>query len=124
MKKLLTKLLVWTGIQGNDGILSLTFLFAMVVLIKFASAPSLDWVAILPLTLPLLAQAHKRNLNQKTKAKANAEDMEQLKVQFTEVQKTINSIKQNLDPQKVEKLQKDVQQLTESEALRRLKGGR
>ena len=123
-RSLLSRFLSWSGVQGPDGIMSLTVLFALVVLVKFALAPSLDWVAILPLALPLLAQGQKRSLNYKSKSQANAEDLEAIKIQLLETQKVVGAVQNSLDPEKIQKLSRDVQVLTEAETLRRLKGGR
>lgn len=120
----------WLGLEGPDGILSITVLMALTLVIKLAMAPAPGWVEVLPLALPLLAAAHKRNLRHKEKSQTHQTDIQQLRDDLESHRESTQRLEQGLnetraavDPDKVSKLVKDVGQLMESEALRRMKTG-
>lgn len=124
------RFLKWTGLEGADGILSLTVLMALVLTIKLAMAPAPGWVEVLPLALPLLAAAHKRTIRHKEKSLVSSADLQQLREDLEShrestqrLEQTVNETRLAVDPEKIGKLVKSVAELQESEALRRLKTG-
>lgn len=98
-------------------------IFGMGLAVVFAAHGD-AWPAVAALALVFVAHGAERRLELRQAEDTNREEVLVLHKAVSGLRDQVAAVRSTLDPAVVEKIQKDVQALTEAEALRRMRGGR
>jgi flagellar biosynthesis component FlhA len=90
MKTKLIKLLNWLNLLDYSGKLSITNCAVVLLLVKIAYAPTLDWAVVSGLLVTLLSYSHKRYENNKVQAAKPNKDLEEVSKKIEEVASKAN----------------------------------